>query len=534
LREPTFVIAYDVGTTVLKSCLLAVEDQISLIASEVADYKLHLLPDGGAEQDPLDWWAAMASTTRRLLAKTAVKPERIAGVSFCSQMQGLVLVERDGTPLRRMMSYMDQRAYRERQEGMAHGVQVAGMNVRKLLVSIRETGAVAASVKDPVWKYKWVQNHEPELFQRLHKWLDVKEFLIHRCTGRFVMTEDSAFATLLYGIRDGRRGWSRRVCRMLGVNPDHLPEVVPSTERVGELSPAAAEELGLMPGTPVFGGGGDASLVGIGAGAVALQDTHIYMGTSGWVSTVVDRSVVDTGAMIAAIVGAQPGLFNYFAELETAGKCLEWVRDHLALDEIGVYLQKVAVHESLTSVYVSLYDYLSEVISRAEPGSGGVIFTPWMHGNRSPFEDHNARGTFFNISLDTGKTELIRAVVEGVCYHMRWMLEAQEKKVRTSPVVRFVGGGALSEATCQILADVLQRPVETVDSPQNVGAVGAAAVAAVGLGLIPSLADTKRFIPTRKTYAPNAAHRAVYDRQFEVFKRLYRDNKRSFALLNGH
>src|SRR5690606_29291896 len=242
----------------------------------------------------------MASSTRHLLAKTAVKPERIAGVSFCSQTQGLVLVERDGTPLRRMMSYMDQRAHRERQEGMAHGVQVAGMNVRKLLVSIRETGAVAASVKDPVWKYKWVQNHEPELFQRLHKWLDVKEFLIHRCTGRFVMTEDSAFATLLYGIRDGRRGWSRRVCRMLGVNPDHLPEVVPSTERVGELSPAAAEELGLMPGTPVFGGGGDASLVGIGAGAVALQDTHIYMGTSGWVSTVVDRSVVDTGAMIAA------------------------------------------------------------------------------------------------------------------------------------------------------------------------------------------------------------------------------------------
>lgn len=533
MSDTILVITYDVGTTGLKSCLFAINREIELIDSEMATYGLYILENGGAEQDPLEWWTAMCSTTRKLLARTGTDPHNVEGISFCSQMQGLVLVDQEGRPLRRAMSYMDQRAVAELREGMAHGLQVAGVNIFKLLQSIRETGAVAASVKDPVWKYRWVQNNEPALFSRIYRWLDVKEFLIHRCTDRFIMTRDSAFATLLYNIREGRQGWSERICRMTGVNMAHLPEIIESTDRVGQITATAARELGLAPGTAVFGGGGDASLIGVGAGAVDPGDTHIYMGTSGWVSTVVDRSIVDATAMIAAIVGAQPGRFNYFAEMETAGKCFEWVKDHLALDEIGIYLQKEAIHETKEAIYKSLYDYMTEVIKTAAPGSGGVIFTPWLHGNRCPFEDPRARGIFYNISLETGKTELIRAVLEGVCFHLRWMLEAQEKKVKCSPIVRFVGGGALSETTCQILADVLGRGVETVESPQNVGAVGAAAVIAVGLGLIPSFAEAKRLIPVGRSFSPNPKNKPIYDRHFEVFKGLYRSNRRGFALLNS-
>ena len=147
------VITYDVGTTGIKSCLFAIDREIRLIDSEMAGYELYILENGGAEQDPLEWWAAMCSTTRKLLARTGTDPGSIAGISFCSQMQGLVLVDQNGRPVRRMMSYMDQRAVEELREGMAHGLQVAGVNLFKLLKSIRETGAVAASVKDPVWKY---------------------------------------------------------------------------------------------------------------------------------------------------------------------------------------------------------------------------------------------------------------------------------------------------------------------------------------------------------------------------------------------
>ena len=322
-------------------------------------------------------------------------------------------------------------------------------------------------MKDPVWKYKWVQAHEPENFKRVHKWLDVKEFLICKMTGEFVMTQDSAFAALIYDIRKGKEGWSREMCDMLGVNMNHLAPIKQSTDKVGEITEKAASELGLKAGTAVFGGGGDASLIGVGAGSTALGDTHIYCGTSGWVSTVVDKSIVDASAMVAAIVGAQPERFNYFAELETAGKCLEWVKDHLALDEIDIYLEKKHVAESQEAVYTSLYDYMAKVISEVPAGSNGVIFTPWLHGNRCPFEDPNARGMFFNISLETGKTELIRAVTEGVCFHLRWFLETEEKKIKTSDTIRFVGGGALSDVTCQILADCIGRKVETVEQPQT-------------------------------------------------------------------
>ena len=323
------------------------------------------------------------------------------------------------------------------------------------------------------------------------------------------------------------------MCDMLGVKFDHLPEIVSATDKVGGLREQQAAELGLRPGIPVFGGGGDASLIGVGAGAVEPGDTHIYCGTSGWVSTVVEKSIVDASAMIAAIVGADQGKFNYFAELETAGKCLEWVKDHLALDEINIYLKKEDVAASFETEYTSLYDYMTEIIDKVPAGSNGVIFTPWLHGNRCPFEDPNARGMFFNLSLETGKSDMIRAVIEGVCYHLRWFMEAEDKKVKSSETIRFVGGGALSYATSQILSDVLGKKVETVDKPQNVGAVGAAVTIAVGLGMINGFKDAKKLIPAIRTYTPNPANKAVYDKQYAVFKELYKANKKSFAALNG-
>lgn len=526
----TYVLAYDVGTTGIKTCLFALGERIALLADAQEGYGLYLLENGGAEQEPEEWWQAMCRTTRELLAKADVRPDQIAGLSFCSQMQGLVLTDREGRPVRRAMSYMDQRAGEELRRGLAHGPQIAGANVGKLLRCLRATGAVPSSVKDPVWKYKWVQAHEPSNFQRTDKWLDVKEYLILRCTGRAVMTEDSAYATLLYDVR--KRAWSGPLCRMFGVDMAHLPPVIQASDRAGELTDRAAAELGLSPGTPVFGGGGDAALIGVGAGAVAVGSTHIYCGTSGWVSTVTDRQMVDVSAMIAAIVGAQRGRYNYFAEMETAGKCLEWVKDHLALDEIGVYLEKRDVSSSREAVYTSLYDYLTETVDRIAPGSGGVVFTPWLHGNRCPFEDPAAAGMFFNIRLDTGKTELIRAVLEGVCFHLRWMLECQARKTATSDPVRFVGGGALSPVTAQMLADITGRTIQTVASPQNAGSVGAAAVMAVGLGLVGDLDAVAALIPPERTFAPNGAHRAVYDRNYAVFRRLYAGNRAQFRALN--
>lgn len=528
----TCVISYDIGTTGVKTCLFEITDEIKLLASTTEGYGLYVLENGGVEQDPEEWWLAMRSSTSRLIEAQNFDPNRIKGISFCAQMQGVVLIDRDGNPVRRAMSYMDNRATKALDEGMHHGIQVAGVNVFKLIKSLRITGAVSASVKDPVWKYKWVEANEPELFKRVHKWLDVKEYLINKCTDAFVMTEDSAFATLLYDTRPKHRGFSKSLCKMIGVDESHLPKVIKSTDIAGTLTEKAAKALGLVDGTPVFGGGGDASLIGVGAGAVASGATHIYLGTSGWVSTVVDKQVLDIKNMIAAIIGSDSKRFNYFAELETAGKCLEWVRDHLALDEIDIYIEKKQIHESREAMFKSLYEYMMDAIKEVPAGSRGVIFTPWLHGNRCPFEDPNARGMFFNISLDTGKTELIHAVLEGICYHLRWQLEAQEEKVKTSKAIRLVGGGALAPLTCQILADMLGRQIETVENPQNVGAMGAAVIMAIGLGIKESIVDTGSLIKADRHYYPNPINKRIYDGYFEAFKSLYHDNKRTFKKLN--
>ena len=527
-----YVIAYDIGTTGVKTCLFEVGDTLRLLAGEYEGYGLYILPGGGAEQDADEWWAAMAKSTRRLLEKTGTDPKSIAGISFCSQMQGLVLVDEAGCALRRTMSYMDQRGGKEFAACQTHGLTISGVNALMLLRSLRRTRAASTSVKDPLWKYKWVQQNEPEVYAKVHKWLDVKEYLIGRCTGQFVMTRDSAYSTFLYDSRPDKGCWSRELCRMYGVEFDHLPRIIECTDVAGTLTARAAEDLGLAEGCPVYGGGGDATLIGVGAGCTEVGQTHIYSGTSGWVSTVIGRQKVDIVSMIAGIVGAQAGKYNYFAEMETAGKCFEWVKEHLVLDEIGIYLQKINVAESQETVYESLYDYMTDTIEAIPPGAGGVLFTPWLHGNRCPFEDPKAAGMFFNLRLDTGKTEMLRAVLEGICYHLRWMLECQDKKVKIASTLRFVGGGALSRVTCQILADVTGRTVETVADTKDVGAVGAAMLVAVGSGQIADLTQAAGLIRPAARYTPDPANQALYDRNYKVFKNLYAANKKNFAALN--
>ncbi len=206
--------------------------------------------------------------------------------------------------------------------------------------------------------------------------------------------------------------------------------------------------------------------------------------------------------------------------------------EHLALDEIGVYLEQTKISD-IESRYLSLYDYLSEEVSKAPPGANGVIFTPWLHGNRCPFEDSNAGGMFFNLRVENGKRDMIRAVLEGICYHLRWLLESEMRKVKTSDTIRFVGGGALSPITCQMLADITGRWIETINNTQEVGAIGTALVVAAGIKGTDVLELSRRLVKTAQVYVPDTGNKEIYERNYRVFKKLYKDNAASFKELNG-
>lgn len=531
MTAPIYVLAHDIGTTGDKTCLYRIGERLELVNSCMEEYPLFMTPDGGAEQRADDWWNAVCRATRRTLESTGVSPEAIKGIAFCCQMQGLILVDREGRALRNPMIYMDARATKQIEQSLNTGLlRIENMNVFKAAPTLWITGGMAATAKDPLWKYHWVRENEPALFARADKWLDVKDYLNLRCTGRATMTQDSANITFIYDTRPGKLGWSRRLCRIFEVDMRHLPQVITSTEKVGGLTKEAASEMGLKEGTPVFGGGGDVTCVAIGAGCTSEHDTHIYVGTSGWVAANVSKRMVDITNFIASILGAMPGHYNYIAEQETSGLCLQWVRDHLALDEIGVYLKTHPGEKA--PVPSSLYGLLNQTVEQTPPGAGGVIFTPWLHGNRSPRQDPYARAMFFNIGLNSGKRMMVRAVLEGVAYHKRWMLEAVEKKIPRRERVRFVGGGAKSEVWCQIMADVTGRAIETIENPQDAGTVGAAAICGIGLGVIPSFQAVGSFIPVKQTYLPRSEHRPTYDAGFEVFKSLYEKNKKLFHRLN--
>lgn len=510
-----YVIAYDVGTTGLKTCLFDIDEEkkINPVADAAKGYDLYTLENGGSEQDPDQWWDAMCVTTKELLQRTGIPKEAIKGISFCAQMQAVVLVDKAGRHLRNSMGYMDQRGTEQIDKLMYQGIKIAGMNAVKLLRSLKITGAVSGSVKDPVYKYRWVADNEPEIFEKVYKWLDVKDYLVLRASGKFTMSPDSAFATMLYDSRPGKGCFSPEVCKFMDVNMDHLPEIVQCTDAVGGITAAAAEQLGLEEGTPVFSGAGDGAVIGVGGGACRNGDTHIYWGTSGWVSTVLEKRKLDVGSMIASMVGASQKYFNCFAELETAGKCVEWAMNRLGIES---------------------YEELNELLESVPAGSNGVMFTPWLHGNRNPFEDPNARGMFFNLGLENTKADMIHAVVEGVCMHLRWQMTAMEKLTPISKNIRFVGGGARTPAICQILSDVLHKPVYTVDDPHNVGSVGAAAIIATGLGVFGSVEDIADSIIPTAAYVPLAQNSNVYNELFGTFQDLYKNNKKSFKKLNGN
>jgi xylulokinase len=269
-------------------------------------------------------------------------------------------------------------------------------------------------------------------------------------------------------------------------------------------------------------GGIDTSCISIGSGAVDLNETHIYTGTSGWIITVVNKRITNLADYEGAIPSAQHDSFNFIGIMETAGACLAWARDHLADLEIA------QAKEQGTSAY----RLLDEMVEQTPPGANGLIFTPWLYGNRCPREDTRVRGSFFNINLKTGRRDMFRAILEGVALHVRWMMEAFPKKnVAITEPIRYVGGGAKSPVWCQIMADVLGKKIEPVKYAQDGGAIGAILIAAVGLKHT-TFKEGKSLIPVDKMYTPNPETKPIYDKLFDAFVQFHDNNQKLYHVLN--
>ncbi|MDR1272317.1 MAG: FGGY-family carbohydrate kinase [Clostridiales Family XIII bacterium] len=522
--EERLIIAYDMGTTGNKACLYSLRaGGIEKVAEKQVRYGVSIRPGGGVEQNPEELWGSIRGVSKALLSETGTRPEDIAMVSFCTQMQAVVLLDKNGKPLRPIMNYMDERAAGQFEKFNEGPIRVDGLNAVKNLAAIRENGITAASAKDPVYKYKWVRENEPEIFSKIYKYVDVGGWVLHRCTGRYVTTEDVAYTALVYDARGHH--WSEKLCRMHQVEMSHLPEIVGSTECVGTLTEAAAADMGLTTNCKVIGGGGDVAMIALGAGCTKLGDTLAYIGTSGWVTTCVDKLGIDLANSIGSTVGAQQGVYLYFAEMELAGKNIEWARDNLMLDGEGVYAAKELSDEDVMH-------RIGEIAGRSSPGAGGVIFMPYLLGNRCPFEDVFSRASFYNISLTNTKADLMRSVIESIAYHMYWMIELIEKKKPMNNTLRIIGGGAKSDLLCQILADMSGRTTERTREPQNAGVLGAGILAANHFGYLDSLEDAKRLAQVGDVFVPDPETRGHYMKNYQIYKQWPAQNKKNFRFLN--
>ena len=501
-----YIIAHDVGTSGNKAVLVDTEGSVH--GRRFESYRTDYPKPGWAEQEPADWWQAVTQTTRLLLEETGVSPKDVLCVTFSTQMLGIVPMDSQGGLLRPAIIWLDNRA----------GKQASRM-MRKF-INARVFALIAGTAlggKDGIPKLLWLKGEEPDIYDRMCCFLDVDGYLIYRSTGNMVMEWTCAS---VFGIDLKKKTWLSSIFRYVGLDPEKLPPLVRSIDQVGVLSREAASEYGLLEGTPVYAGAGDAPCAAVGSGAVGEGEGHVYLGTSSWVGVVTERMPQGKHGA-ASIHSADPNKAFLFAESETAGACLQWIGDEFYKSE--------KMDPSIPNVYA----LMDEKVRQIPPGSDYLIFTPWMYGERVPINDHYVRSSFLNLSAEHTRENLLRAVYEGVAYNIRWIVEIVEKDFKFPlPHLRVIGGGAKGEPWMQILADVTHRKVETVCEPQDAGAVGAALVAAVGLGLYPDFESLKKVVKVERVFEPQEKNREIYDCLFHSYQEVYSNLRGFYSKLN--
>lgn len=493
-----YIIAHDVGTSCDKAVLV---DLLGKVAGSVREpYEVYYPAEGFAEQNPEDWWNAITKSTKKLLKETEISPSNILGVTFSTQMLGIVPVNGQKS-LGNAIIWLDARAKAQADKLMRKFIDG---KVFALLAGAPLTA------KDGIPKLMWIKENEPEIYKKMKTFIDTSGYVIFKSTGKDVMELSCASG---FGLDLKKNEWLKWVFKYAGFDVDKLPTLVPSTEQVGLLSDYSAFEMGLMPGTPVFAGSSDVATAATGAGCVADGDGHLYLGTSGWIAVTSDKSPTGRKGVVT-IKSTDKTKSLIFAETETAGYCLQWIRDE--------FYKKESQDPTITNVY-SLMDKLVEQVP---PGSGNLIFTPWMYGERAPVSDSLVRSMFFNISASHKRENLLRAVYEGVGYNFRWMLEILENDYRLSlSTLRVLGGGAIGDVWVQIISDITGKTLETLPDPQERGAIGAAFCAMIGLGIYPNFASLKEIIKPCRVFKPNPKNKETYDFLYSNYKSLYKNLK---------
>lgn len=522
--EPECILAIDLGTSGPKVALVATSGEV--LASEVESTELFLSEGGGAEQDPDDWWRAITAATRRITDRELVPPEKVLAVAVTSQWAGTVPVDRNGDHLCNAIIWLDSRGAKYVPEVAGGLIRIQGYGALKLESWLRKTGGVPSLAgKEPVAHILFLRHEKPEIYDAAYKLMEPKDYLNLRLTGKFFATTDSIALHWVTNNRDiDHIHYDDQLLAQTTLPREKLPDLRRAVDVIGTLSPRAAVELGLNPGTKVVGGTPDVPAAAVGSGAVGDFEGHLYVGTSSWLTCHVPFKKTDITHNMASLPSALPGRYFIGNEQETAGACLTWLRDNVFCRD-DVLDPRPSPDNAL--------ERFDKLAAEAPAGSDKLIFTPWLYGEHTPVADPHLRAAFTNVSLRTTRAHMIRAVMEGVAYNTRWLMGGVESFIgRPFEGIRFIGGGAKSELWCQIFADVLDRPIDQVADPLSANVRGAAFVAAVGLGKL-KVEDIPSRVPVERRYVPNRNHRPIYDELFKTFLDIQKSSTQMYQRLNG-
>lgn len=486
-----YLLGIDVSTTATKALLIDEAGDVVAVAS--SEYTFDTPQPLWTEQEPALWWEGAVDSIRRVLQQTQIAPGEVAGIGLTGQMHGLVLLDEAGQVLRPAILWNDQRTGRQCEEirerlGKERLVQITGNDAL--------TGFTAP-------KILWVKDHEPEYFERARHILLPKDYLRYRLTDVYATDKAGAGGTLLMDVK--RRDWSDEVLEALGIPRAWLPPTHEGTEVTGTVSKAAAAATGLAPGTPVVAGGGDQAAQAVGVGAIGEGVIALTLGTSGVVFATADRPFVEPEGRLHSFPHAVPGKWHLMGVMLSAAGSLRWYRDTFAPGRS--------------------YDALLEDAAALPVGSEGLLFLPYLTGERTPHPDPHARGAFVGMTVRHTQAHFTRAVLEGVAFGLRDSFTLMQRAGLASPEeVRISGGGARSPVWRQIFADALDTDLVTVGTTEG-AAFGAALLAGVGTGVWPDVetacSRTIRTTGTTEADLDNAqAYTAYYRRYTELYPAL--------------
>lgn len=500
MREKCFL-GIDVSTTAVKALLVDPHGQVRASASIEQDFEVPR--PLWAEQDPQLWWRNTVLSIRRVLQDQGIQGEDVVAIGLTGQMHGLVLLDEDGNVLRPAILWNDQRTGEECEEITQ---QIGFQNLLAITGNKALTGFTAP-------KILWVRKHEPRVYDCIAHILLPKDYVRYRLTGEFAVDKADGAGMLLFDLK--QRDWSDEVLNGLQICKTWLPKTFEGTEITGTITKQAAEETGLRTGTPVVGGGGDQAAQAVGVGAVEPGIVALTLGTSGVVFASTSEPVIESQGRLHAFCHAVPQTWHLMGVMLSAAGSLKWYRDTLA-PGVG-------------------YDELLEPAQQIAAGSEGLLFLPYLTGERTPHPDPLARAAFIGITIRHTQAHMTRAVLEGVAFGLRDSMELMRQAGLTEiHQVRVSGGGARSALWRQILADVMDTEMVTVNTVEG-AAYGAALLASVGVGAWDSVTSCCRNVvhPVERV-TPQSEKVRIYQQLCEEYKALYPALRSTFSRLSSY